>query len=155
MRTLSKLLLAQARAVLALLGMLALSACNTAPTTPLGERPMPAYRDGVVLGVRDFTVTDYASRGPGGAGVSVGVAGGSGGRSGGGVGIGLGFPLPGFGMSGGGSTTTRVFDITVKPDTGEPFIVRQLPTEPPPAIGARVRVITENGVARVTPLGGH
>ncbi len=123
-----------------------------ASTIPLGERPMPAYRDGTVLEVRDFTVTDYGSRGPSGAGIGVGVAGGSGGRSG--VGIGIGMPLPGFGMSGGGTTSTRVYDITVKPDTGEPFIVRQLPTEPPPPVGGRVRVITEDGVSRVTPLGG-
>lgn len=127
----------------------ALAAC--APTVRLGERPMPAYRDGTVLEVRDFTVTEYGSRGPSGAGVSVGVAGGTGGRSG--VGIGVGMPLPGFGMSGGSTTSTRVYDITVRPDVGEPFIVRQLPTEPPPAIGARVRVITEDGVSRVTPLG--
>lgn len=128
-----------------------LAAC--APAIPLGERPMPAYRDGTVLEVRDFTVTDYGARGPSGAGVSVGVAGGSGGR--GGVGIGIGMPLPGFGMSGGAPTSTRVYDITVRPDVGEPFIVRQLPTEPPPAVGARVRVITEDGVSRVTPLGGN
>jgi hypothetical protein len=130
-----------------------LAAC--APTTRLGERPMPAYRDGTVLEVRDFTMTDYGSRAPGGAGVSVGVAGGSGGRSGGGVGIGFGMPLPGFGMSGGGATSTRVYDITVRPDVGEPFIVRQLPTEPAPAVGARVRVITEDGVSRVTPLSSN
>ncbi|MGH8617467.1 MAG: hypothetical protein ACREUW_07215 [Burkholderiales bacterium] len=146
---------ARVSVVLTLAAALLLSACSSPPTVPLGERPMPSYRDGVVLEVRDFTVTDYGSRAPGGAGVSVGVAGGSGGRSGGGVGIGFGLPLPGFGMSGGGSTSTRVYDITVKPDTGEPFIVRQLPTEPAPAIGARVRVITENGVARVTPLGSN
>jgi outer membrane lipoprotein SlyB len=132
-----------------------LVACTSQPIVPLGERPMPYYRDGVVEQVRDFTVTDYGSRAPaGGGGVSVGVGGGTGGRSGGGIGIGFGFPIGGFGASS-APTSTRVYDITVKLDNGETIIVRQLPTEPAPANGERVRVITEDGVSRVTSLKGN
>ena len=135
------------------LASIALGGCASGTSGKESRRSQPQVVEEVEMGrvesVRDVLVADsrtYRSRGPS---VIVGGGIGSGGRSG--VGVSIGTVLGGWGADAPGESVTYKtgYEITVRLDSGRVIAVTQISDESFRP-GDRVRVLTGNGVTRVS-----